>query len=348
MSENNNRITTNFTIPWSYDEDRVEEILSILEETGDYRNIEIKRGLTASFLKTAVGYKGVKMRIAFSLGGGDGPIFEIPKKELLNCCKGLGKWKKSGEKSELEAMCEILQEELSDCVYDFTERQIYLISSIAVAALNHSSVYNENDDMNMSNTISELYYLAYYAVKEEIETMSKDYEAYLPDEDESLATITLMNDSRFGECICINDNKRVWDSALEVIGCNKTPLEVKRKMRDFGLLVTDYGNPYSCIIQTKFARDLGVRKIVKIPVNKVESYVKSVKQNIKAIREKEALEDGKRLEEEKAAQVKYKRDLLKIERSRLQQMEKEGFAKEKIEKAKHRIERYEAWLERNQ
>lgn len=127
-------------------EDRLDNILINLEETGDYRNIEITRGLVASFLKTAVEYKDCKLRIVFSFGGGGGPTLEIPQKEFANCCKGLGKWKKAGEKSELEAMRVILQEELSDCVRDFTDREIDIISKIALSAFDNSSIYNENDE----------------------------------------------------------------------------------------------------------------------------------------------------------------------------------------------------------
>lgn len=315
---------------WEYDEDEVDEVLADLEETGDYRNIEIRRGLSATFLLEAKNHKDCVLHINFSFGKGSGPTLDIPKVDILD--------------GDLE---EILADELKSCVRDFEANEIKLIAKIGLSALKNSVAYNENDEMSSERTLSELYYMAYnekrypkgrkeqecikflpeyeqllleyekwrlecekhiqecrkqQSIENSNPEEAKKLEEYKQDfitqkrirldeittaykdflkEDNSLATITLINDSRFGECICINEKRDVFGKVLEYIGCNKTVLQLKKDLRDERYLVTDNGNPYSCLIQTQIAKELGVRKVVKIPVKRIEAIVKPIKEEIR-------------------------------------------------------------------
>lgn len=348
--------TTAFTVPeFTYDEDMVDEILADLEETGDYRNIEIRRGLKASFLKESKNMMGTVLRISFRFGNGDGPTLKIPKENIIldetdeqpqpTEEDGKKSKKADGQPQPLET---ILTNKLKSCVRDFDAYEIKLIAKIGLSALKNSVAYNENDEMSLERTLSELYYMAYNQKRYpkgrkeqecikllpeyeqllleyekwrlERETYIQGYRKYLSTEnfnteeqkklsdettkefitqkrirldeittaykdflkeDNSLANITLINDSRFGECICINEKRNVFGEVLEYIGCNKTVLQLKKDLRDERYLITDNGNPYSCLIQTQIAKELGVRKVVKIPVKRIEAIVKPIKEEIR-------------------------------------------------------------------
>lgn len=255
---------------WTYDDEKVDEILLELAETGDYRNIEIRHGLSATFLVEAKDYMDSILRISFRFGNGGGPTLKIPKVDI---------------EDNLE---EILTKKLKSCARDFEEKEIRLIAKVGQSALKNSVVYNTEDEMNLNKILSEMYHMAYYESRKPLNDVMLEYEKYIPEENSSLATITLINDPRYGECICINDKRNVFGEVLEFIGCNWSVLQVKKELRDCGYLVTDYGNPYSCLIQTKKAKELGVRKIVKIPVKRIEAIVKPIKKEIEAERLKKA------------------------------------------------------------
>lgn len=249
---------------FSYSEERLNDILALLEETGDYRNIEIQRGLSASFLLDSKNHMDSVLHINFSFGNNGGPILDIPKVDIKNGC--------------LE---EILTNKLKGCSRDFEVNEIRIIAEIGKSALENSSVYNQEDTMSLDRVISELYYLAYN------ECIKHTKNVLIPEENDSLATITLIDDTRYGECICINDKRKVFDEVLEFIGCNWSVMDLKKTLRDKGYLVTDNGNPYTCIIQTNKAKALGVRKIVKIPVKRVQPFVEAIKKQIKENEERQ-------------------------------------------------------------
>lgn len=325
MSENNNRITTNFTIPWTYDEDRVEEILSTLEETGDYKNIEINRGLTASFLLESKNYMDCVLHISFSFGNGGGPTLDIPKTDI-------------GEDPDmqLQTLEKILTKKLASCVRDFSLYEIKLVAEIGLHALKNSVSYNVVDKMSLEKIIAELYYLAYNQKKKYAGDVCNEFGKYVPTENGSLATITLIDDSRFGECICINDKRNVFDQALEYIGCNWNVLELKKQLRDRGYLVTDNGNPYCCLIQTKKAKELGVRKIVKIPTKRVEAFIRPVKEEIEADNFRK-IADVKKIEETNKSQIDeeaLKRDQQQLEKQREKAIQEFSRKTEEMRKSK--------------
>lgn len=307
MSENDKRKTKRYPAHVIYNEEWFEEVLSILEETGDYRNVVICHGLKASFLVESKNYLDCVLHISFSFGNGGGPTLDIPKTDIGD-----------DPDKQLQTLEKILTNKLRSCVRDFSPDEIKLVARIGLHALKNSVAYNASDEMSLEKVIAEIYYFAYKEKRKYTHDVVKQFEKYVPAENDSLATITLIDDSRYGECICINDKRNVFDRVLEYIGCNWSALELKKKLRDRGFLVTDNGNPYCCLIQTKKAKEIGVRKIVKIPTKRVEAFIKPIKEEIEAENIRK-IEIQKKIEETKKSQLDeeaLKRDQQQLEKQR--------------------------------
>lgn len=219
------------------------DIVTIAKNTGNFTNVKFKDDLIVSCIKTQENHVKCGIDISLDYGDGDGPIFHFEKKIV------------DGEDWKT-----VLTDTLYQCGRNFDSKEINDIANLAKLSIKSGKVEECADKMTLPELIRNLH------------DKAKEYMSIEKDND-SLMKVTLYDD-----CITLNGKKSATQGILDDIESGWTDLEFKKALKIKRLLKWNVDKYYS-LIQTDEAKKLKVRKIIQIPLSKVENWTTKEEKN---------------------------------------------------------------------
>lgn len=246
-------MTTKFKVPTK---EKMNEILKVAKETGNYKDIVIAEDLKISFFKTHENYTKCGLDMVCDEGEGEGATLHFTKREILD-----EKWN------------EILYDRLLECNHYFNDEEIKQIKYISNSAIKHGKTERSGEEMTLKQLVNELYFHA------------KAYSEAEKTEGDAFVRIKLWKIPKLEnqECICINS--AALDEFLDEIGVSSwKKLKLKKELRQRKISVTNQGLTYDYRIQTDEARRINKSmKFVVIPLKNLEGWLDIEEGESKAI-----------------------------------------------------------------